>query len=188
MTQFQVIQGDSYKVGLNEIQGLEAIMREIITPVETELKDRVYWNDCQFEQAEYKSRDGFIAHTHNCGGLELWITVPKCEEYNFPFLEFGECDDAECECCQDGECSYEIDGHLDAALRIFFKFEGIDQETGEMEFYLCASGGNGDAPYFRTKYQADLFETEFTCKSVEGLKRQGNAAVKKLLKLIRSSK
>lgn len=183
------------KVGLNEVEGLTEVLTQALAPIETKLRESIYWHDktTMIEPVEYKSRDGFIPHSHNCGGLAIDLVLPKCEEYEFGFLEFGECDECGTEalgldrygapkqCGYNGdECASESNGHLDAHLRIWLKFEGIDAD-GLMEFYLVMSGGNGDAPYFREKYQPVLFETSFTAKSLAGVKRQASIAVKKLL-------
>lgn len=174
---------DFTKIGLNEVKGLEEVLRELVASIEAHLKDNIYWNECKFDQAEYQSRDGFIAHSHNHGGLELGVVIPKCEEYDFEFLEFGECDSDECD--HDHSCDYEDEGHLDAYLRIFFKFEGFCETTGKMKFYLELSGGNGDAPYFRTKYLADIFSIEFEAKDFKELRTKGKIVVNKLLKVMR---
>lgn len=188
---------NSYKIGVDEIVGLKQAMMEVMAPIQASIKDRIYWSDVDLGEAEYKSRDGFIAHSHNCGGIMIREVIPKCEEYDFGFLEFGECDmcgTAECvndkgepiQCGYKGmECASESDGYLDAQLRIWLKFEGYDEETGELSFYLYCGGGNGDAPYFRTKYESDLFEASFTCKSVAGLKRAASKHVKALLAVIK---
>jgi hypothetical protein len=173
---------ESYKIGVDEIEGLKAAMIEVMKPVQASIKRRTYWSDVELEEAEYKSRDGFIPHSHNCGGIQLDEVIPKCEESNFDFLEFGECDDEECN--HEQECGYESEGHLDAKLRIWLKFEGYDEETGELSFWLYCGGGNGDAPYFRTQYETDIFEASFTCKSVAGLKRAAAKHVNALLKVI----
>lgn len=173
---------NSYKIGIDEIVGLKQAMKQVMAPIRQALKDKIYWNDCSLEESEYKSRDGFIPHSHNCGGIELMVIVPKCEEYAFKFLEFGECDDDECN--HDERCIYEDEGHLDAKLRIWLKFEGIDEETQSLQFYLYMGGGNDDAPYFRARCEADIFEAEFTCKSVAGLKRAASKHVKALLKIV----
>lgn len=179
-----MIDKTAYKIGMNEIKGLEKAMRDVIDPIRAALVDKMYWNeDLKFEQVEYVSRDGFWAHDDNFGGLQIQTVIPKCEEYNFDFIDFGECDCAENGCTDDG-CLSEQDGHLDAALRIWFKFEGLNEKTGELSFYIYAGGGNGDAPYFRTKYEHDIFEASFTTKSLAGIKRAASKHVKALLKII----
>lgn len=178
--------GNSYKLGMQEIIGLEFAMREVFKPVQELIAESAYWTDSDslVDTVEYKSRDGFIANKHNCGGLQIRIVVPKCEEYDWSFLNFGECDD--CKPGDNGQCGYngqeclsESEGHLDAALRIWFKFEGI--EGDELKFMLYVGGGNGDAPYFRSHAETDIFEAEFTCKSVAGLKRAASKHIKALL-------
>lgn len=177
------------KVGLNEIQGLKPAMLRAVKPIQAWLKESIYWDLCEPAESEYNSRDGFIPHSHNCGGLEFSVIIPSCERYEFDFLEFGECD--ECgkdtkagdplQCGYQGqECDSESEGHLDAKLRIWFKFEGL--EDGTMTFWLYAGGGNGDAPYFRTQYETDLFEASFTAKTLTEFKIQAARAVKRMIK------
>lgn len=189
----KVEMGQSYKLGMDEVVGLEMYMRAVFAPISEHITNLAYWTteDKLVDTVEYKSRDGFFANKDNCGGLEIRIVVPKCEEYDFDFLKFGECD--ECGKSEytegDGQCGYEgvecasqNEGHLDAALRIWFKFEGL--EDGTLKFYLYAGGGNGDAPYFRTKAEADLFEASFEAKSLAGIKRAAAPHIKALLKVL----
>lgn len=178
----------SYKIGSQEIEGLEAEMHRLMKPVLDVLRDKMYWNrEAEFETVEYKSRDGFIAHSHNCGGLMFHAVIPECESMEFGFLSFGEwdgthyCDETDIENCN---CSEAQDGEYDAAIRIWFKFEGI-QEDGSLKFYLVVAGGNGDAPYFRTQYEETYFEAEFSCKSISGLKRAAAKHIKAVLKLLK---
>jgi hypothetical protein len=178
-----VIDRSSYKVGVNEIEGLLPAMRTAMEPVRAALKDRVYWNDCDTRESEYKSRDGFMPHSHNCGGAEIHVIIPKCEESSFPFLEFGECDDEECSHRDEagsGECPAECDGHLDASLRVWLKFEGLDDE-GTMRFWLYMGGGNGDAPYFRTQHEATVFEEAFEAKTISQFSQKAKRCVARLL-------
>lgn len=183
----------SYKTGINEVKGLAKALETLLKPIQKHLKEHSYWNDCAIEHTEYLRRDGFIPHSHNCGGQQIYLVIPKCESYEFDFLEFGECDvcgTAECvneagepiQCGYEGqECASESDGHLDAALRIWLKFEGFD-DKGKMQFFLYAGGGNGDAPYFRTHAEVDLFESSFTAKNLTELKTKGRKHIQKLLK------
>ena len=173
---------NSYKVGIDETLGLRQVMLDLMQPIQSAIKENVYWNDVDLDTVVYKQRDGFIPHSHNCGGIQISVVVPKCEESSFHFITFGECDDAECD--HDQSCAYEDDGHLDAMLRVWFKFEGYDQSTGELSFYITCNGGNGDAPYFRTKASEDYFEASFTCKSVAGVKRAAAKHIKALLAIV----
>lgn len=174
---------NSYKIGINEITGLEVTMRDVMAPVLSILKSNIYWNDdLNFEVNEYKSRDGFIPYSHNLGGIELNVIIPKCEESNFSFLDFDECDTPDE--CQD-ECSCDSEGHLDSKLRIWFKLESVDQDTGEMQFYLYMGGGNADAPYFRNGREPTIFESEFSAKSLDDVKRKAKSHVNKLIKIIK---
>jgi len=177
----------SYKVGVDEIVGLKAAMQSAMAPIRALLRDKAYWDrELSFSDLEYKSRDGFSPYAHNCGGVEMGLHVPECEKYDFDFLEFGEwdgehyCDGTDKENC---ECPYGVDGEYDAYLRIILKFEGIDDD-GSFNFYLNISGGNNDAPYFRVSKMPDLFEAEFSCKSVAGLKRAAAKHIKAALKVV----
>jgi len=171
---------ESYKIGINEVEGLRETMTTLMKPVQAALKENVYWNDVDLDQAEYKSRDGFIANSHNYGGITINLVIPKCEEYEFSYLEFGECDTPE-EC--EDECICECEGHLDAALNIWFKFEGLNKD-GSADFYLCLHGGNGDAPYFRTKYSTDIFGTEFQATGILDLQSKAQKHIETLIRLI----
>lgn len=169
----------SYKIGVDEIEGLRAALVDAISPVTKALKSKIYWYDeIEINDLEYKSRDGFIPYSHNFGGVKIGLHIPECESYEFDFLEFGEPEINE----ETGE-PFENEGELDAYLRIIIKFEGFDDD-GYMTFYVNVSGGNNDAPYFRVKNMPDLFEAEFRCKTVSGIKRASNKAVKGILKLM----
>ena len=175
----------TYKIGMNEVQGLEASLNKCLEPLKKLLEEKIYWSKVEFERAEYLRRDGFIPHSHNCGGLQFNVTIPKCESYGFGSIEFGEVTDDDLKDCKNDqereevEQSYEDEGHLDAHLSIWFKFEGFN-ESGEMKFYLVASAGNDDAPYFRNI--PTIFETDFTVKTLKQLEFRGLQAVKKLIK------
>ncbi len=175
---------DSYKLGVDEVVGLKDAMKKVMTPIRDLLRSKAYWDEnLNFSSLEYKSRDGFIPYSHNCGGVELGLHVPECEKYDWDFLEFGEMTE---EYHRDID-PYENEGELDAYLRIILKFEGIDDE-GNLQFYFNVSGGNNDAPYFRVSNMPDLMESEFTCKSIEGLERAASKHVKNAIKLIRGEK
>jgi hypothetical protein len=184
----QIDQGNSYKIGLDEVVGLKTAMLKLFKSIEKAIKQHVYWNEGSLiDEAEYKSRDGFIPHSHNCGGLQIWTVIPKCEEYNFGYLEFGEWDGEHYSDCTEPDtcdCGTDSDGEYDASLRIWFKFEGYDKETRDLNFWLYLGGGNNDAPYFRTAHETTIFEASFSCKSIKGLERAASKHVKALLKII----
>ncbi len=193
MKRYKLVKTNSYKVGMNEVQGLKAAMLSAMKPVVELIQGKAYWTDKNnlLNEAEYTSRDGFIAHSHNCGGIQLDLIVPKCEEYEFSFLDFGECDDSECECRDpngSGECGYDTEGHLDAFLRVWLKFEGVNPDNDKLQFYITVHGGNGDAPYFRTKYSNDYFEASFEVASVAEFKKIAPKHLNKVLKLIGGGK
>ena len=179
MSRIEILPNNSYKIGVDEIEGLKAEMNKVFEPIVALLNDKIYWRNGDIvTEAEYKWRDGFIPHSDNCGGIQIRQVIPRCEEQEFSFLEFGETDCAGNECDPDC-CSCDDDGQLDSFLRVWFKFEGI-QEDGSLKFYLYMGGGNQDAPYFRT--EPTIFEAEFSCKSVAGLKRASSNYIKLLLK------
>jgi hypothetical protein len=194
MPLLKLIETHHWKTGVDEIAGLAEALEDVLRPVQEALAEKAYWDNCTMEETEYKSRDGFIPYKHNCGGREITLVVPSCEQYAFGFLSFGECDECGKESDAAGnplqcgfggqECGYEAEGHLDAKLRVWLKFEGL--ENGVMQFWLYMGGGNGDAPYFRTGHEATVFEQAFTAKSLAGVRRQGAAAVRKLLKVVAS--
>ena len=175
---------NSHKIGVDEVIGLKAEMLKLMKAVQKQIKRNVYWSNVELEESEYKSRDGFIPYSHNNGGIQIIEVIPKCEEYSFGYLEFGECDECGVKQCGYMECASESEGHLDAKLRVWLKFEGVNKETGELDFYLYLGGGNGDAPYFRTHAEKTIFESEFSCKTVKGLIKAAHPHFKKLLKVM----
>ncbi len=193
--QYRPFTGFDSKVTIDQLPGLEQALHDALMPLAAILRDKAYWApDLKPEATEYRSRDGFIPFSHNCGGMELRLHVPLCEQYEFSFLEFGECD----ECGQDTvdgipqqcgykgqECASESEDHLDAYMRIWLKFEGLDSD-GLLNFYLVMEGGNGDAPYFRSKYLPTLFEASFTCRTLKGFKRASAKALRDLAKVVQS--
>lgn len=114
----------SYKTGVDEIVGLADAMRLSIKPLLDHLNELDDWcGDGWFkmESAEYKGRDGFIPHSHNFGGVEIGAVVPKCGEYNFSFLEFGEIEREPGQSDEDWDAQRDIeesDGHLEAVPKL----------------------------------------------------------------------
>lgn len=182
------VKKDSYKIGVEEIEGLEQAMRLIMAPVRKAVQEHVYWGDVELSVTEYKSRDGFIPYSHNLGGIQLCEIIPECESGSFKFLTFGEwdgehyCDGTDKDNC---DCSTGTDGEYDARLRIWLKLESVDVTTGKMSFYLVVCGGNGDAPYFRTHSEETYLETEFSCKGLKGLSKAASKHIQKVLKLLK---
>lgn len=172
--------GNSYKVGVDEVVGLKDAMQNVMQPILNVIREKAYWDSrLEFDVMEYKSRDGFIPYSSNCGGVVIALHVPECEQYDWGFLEFGEMTEEYTR----NEDRWENEGELDAYLRIILKFEGIGND-GNMSFYINVSGGNNDAPYFRINQLPDLYEGEFTCKSIAGLKRRSAKHVRAILKLV----
>ena len=169
----------TYKIGMNEVEGLRDSILKAIEPMVEVLSDSMCFGDQSIEDAEYTRRDGFIPHSHNHGGIQMHVHLPKCQEYDFSWIEFDEyetnCEEGNC-----GECDVCCDeGHFDAFVKFWFKFEGID-EDGNMQFYINLSGGAQDAPYFRTV--PTLAETEFTAKTLKQVETKGRQAVLKIIK------
>lgn len=190
---FKIEMNRSYKLGMNEVVGLREAMIKAFKPIVDALQEKTYWHEnLKSEDAEYTSRDGFIANSDNRGGLIIDLVLPSCERMSFDHLvEFGECDGCndDCSACtsqpnSSGECMAEVENYLDARLRIWFKFEGVTDD-GKLQFYINACGGNGDAPYFRIENLTDLFEASFTASSLEGIQRASAKHINKLTKLIR---
>lgn len=165
------------KTGMNEVVGLEKTLQKVLKPIQKALQDKIYWDTVSTRVTEYKSRDGFIAHSHNHGGLELCYIIPKCEEYSWNTIEFGEYE-------TDQDAENDNEGHYDAKIRIWLKFEGID-DAGYMQFYLVMSGGNNDAPYFREAHSGTYFGAEFKSKTLKGIDLVAKKHINKLLKLIK---
>lgn len=178
---------DFEKVGLNEVEGLKAVLKNLVRPLQKSLGHPIYWDEAvSFAENEYNSRDGFRAHSHNCGGYELKILLPSCERYSFPFVAFEECEDSECNCKLedgDGSCPEEADGGLDSILRIWLKFEGIN-ENGVMSFYFYMGGGNADVPYFRSGREATIFGESFQATDLKQVRKTGGRIVRKMLKVM----
>lgn len=177
---YTILKHDSYKIGMDEIEGMEKVLRTALEPVRQDFASCVYWGDVEIESTEYKSRDGFIPHSNNCGGVSIELIIPKCEELDWGFLEFGECDGS---CPPDEYCSCDNEGHLSAKVRVWLKYEGVDGD-GNHAFYLYMGGGNGDAPYFRTKDEKTIFERSFVANDLQALEREAKVAVSELLKVI----
>lgn len=169
------------KIGIDEVDGLKCAMKDVMQPILDAVNEHIYWTKAEFNESEYKSRDGFIPYSDNCGGIEITTVIPSCERDNFEYLVFGECDDEECD--HEQECVVECEGRLDAKLRVWLKFEGLNEQN-KMQFYLYLGGGNGDEPYFRTKYEATVFESEFQAKTIAEFKREAKKHVTKLLEIM----
>lgn len=176
----------TYKIGMNEVAGLETSITKCLEPLKQALTKKVC-EDITFESAEYLRRDGFIPHGHNCGGLQFNNTIPKFMACEFCKLEFGEVTDDDLADCktdeerEELEQSYSDEGYLDCHLSIWFKFEGFNDD-GEMMFYLVASAGNNDAPYFRNI--PTIFEVEFKCNTLKQLENLGTKKVNAMIKKI----
>lgn len=179
-----------YKVGVDEVVGLKTAMQKVMQPVADALGEIQSWGDrdwFKLEELEYKSRDGFSAHSHNHGGIEISSVIPECGQMDFPMLawpEYTPSDKGMSEDAQDEERETEaVEGYLDSHLRIILKFEGIDETTGHLTFYINACTCD-EAPYFRLKYSSDLFESEFTCASVKGLERASARHIKAMMRVL----
>lgn len=177
-----------YKYGLDEMPSLKSEMIRSLNPIKKILEDRIYWTDSiNLKNVEYKGRDGFIPYKDNCGGIEIMQIIPMCELHKFNFIPRTECDYSFTGCQCENTCvcdkEHECDEHCDHKLRIWFKFEGLDNK-GNGQFWLYCGGGNGDAPYFRVKHEEDIFEHSFKAKNVADFKIKAKKAVSKLLKVM----
>jgi hypothetical protein len=190
MIKVKINQGDSYKVGVDEVVGLERVMRHVLKPLLGALNDANSWSGdgwVKFDKAEYKSRDGFIPYAENCGGVLIDGVIPSCGISDFPGIEGNEFEPSS-PTLTDDEYQAELEsaegeGHLDSHLRVFFKFEGFD-DKGHMKFYLNAAYSN-EAPYFRHhKHSVDLFEVEFTASTLVELNAKAPKHVARCIKSI----
>ena len=190
-----IVEGNSYKIGMDEVMGLENMLNQVVKPLQDILLKKVYWmNEVNFNKREYKSRDGFSAYSHNCGGIEFREVIPECEASSFNFLEFGEVDsddidgyssmsDEEKEIARDKEVDDSI-GYFDSALLIGISFEGFNKK-GQLQFYIYLSGGNGDAPYFRTKSLTDIFDASISAYTMVDAQKKLTLQINKILKIIK---
>lgn len=184
---FKIIENKKYsKIGFNEVSGLGPAMMQAMKPVLEFIQKKIYWGNIKeyTSEAEYVSRDGFSAYSHNLGGIIISFTAPKCEADSFPFLIFGDVEESEREenmTDEDWEnyCeSVDSDGHLDYHFRLFFKLEEVSDN--ELKFYINVSGGNNDAPYFRNI--PTLYENEFTASSLAEVVSRGKRIFTDLVK------
>jgi hypothetical protein len=179
----------SYKIGLNEVIGLKDAMREAMKPIQDLIKEKTYWIDeVEISESEYKSRDGFIPHSNNCGGLEIFQIIPKYELDNFDCIPVTECTEYDNDGNETDLGNHECDENCDHSLRIWFKFEGIElQGEGKsvLKFWLYMGGGNDDAPHFRTKHEKTIFEYDFDAIDVKQFKFRAKEAVKKLTEVLK---
>jgi hypothetical protein len=192
-TAIQVKQGNSYKIGMNEVVGLRESMLKVMKPLQEALQQAQGWGSpedwFEMNDAEYTSRDGFIPHSHNCGGIQINQVIPECGSCDFPKLDFPEFEpdhdgmtDKELDQQRDSESG---DGLLDAHLRVWLKLESVEKLTDGnclMKFYLVASNCT-EAPYFRHRTARDLYECEFHAVT---LKQFENTAAKKIKELIKA--
>lgn len=194
MNNIQIKQGNSYKVGMNEVIGLKEAMTAVMLPLQAALRDAQSWSSnadwFEMNEAEYKSRDGFIPHGHNLGGIQINQVIPECGQSDFHNLDYPEykpTSDDMTEEQQEIERQTEAgEGYLDCHLRIWLKLEAVDLLSDGsyiMKFYLIASNCT-EAPYFRHKAARDLFECEFQTCSLEAFKRKATAAVKRCIKAV----
>lgn len=158
---------------------LDSTLKQAIASLKAYLKDKMYWSSCDFESVECRSRDGFIPYKDNCGGYQIHEIVPYCEHGDNSVLDEY--------CYENGELldDFDSDGHYDKGLYIIFKYEGLD-DKGNHVFYINASYGNNDAPYFRTKHLPTIFENEIKGKSLSVIKNKLDKTVKVLINKLKS--
>lgn len=171
-----------YKYGIDDMQPLKSAMLHALVPIQLHLQKNIYWSNVCIDYTEYKSRDGFIPHSSNCGGVEICEIIPRYELYDFTFIPVTECWEPNEKYEGDLE-NHECDEHCNHKLRVWFKFEGLDDKGNGM-FWLYCGGGNGDAPYFRVEHEQDIFEHSFKAKNVADFKIKAKKAVSKLLKVM----
>ncbi len=145
------------------------------------------------ENFEFQSRSGFIAHRHNCGGLDLMALsdvaslmgsgehfgtvieqwTEKAWDYNREYVA-KENPTVDAESDEFYDLTYSASsGDYDAiAWRVRVMYEG----NGVLRIYTMF---DKDAPYFRFDSDCQL-ETEIRFKTISGLERQLKALTKKV--------
>lgn len=151
------------------------------------------------EAFEFRRRDGFIPHSHNCGGLDLFAdttvaylmgsgehfgtvieqwTEDAWDDARKDLLERatedGETVDVDSDEFYDDTYRYCSDEYLGIAWRVRVMYEG----NGRLTVY---AGYDTDAPYYRFRGKfAHLFEETIQFKTLSGLKRQLERMTKRL--------
>lgn len=169
--------------GLNEV--IKTWLESLTMPFEAQSES--------IENFEFRSRDGFSAHRHNCGGLDL-IAITDIAGMMGSGSHFGTAIESWVESNWDNtrndlikdnpEMDHESDEFYDlvyqscsgdydtVAWRVRVMYEGL----GVLKIYAMY---DKDAPYFRFNSPV-LFETEVRFKTLSGLERQLNALTKKV--------
>lgn len=174
-----------YGDNFDDISGLKEVCRDFLNNVMNN-DHRLYGSN--IDELEYKSRDGFIAYNHNCGGLDL-ITIHYMidiqyeglgtsqdekieklinEKLNMVKRENFENSEVFEQAQDDIFCS--VYDAIGLRIRIMYQGNGVLKIYTEVDF---------DAPYFRFRDQASqTYEIKF--KTIAGLKTQLKKITKKI--------
>lgn len=178
------------------VEGLDAVLRDwldsLTEPFEPQSKS--------VDAFEFKRRDGFIPHRHNCGGLDMILITDVSSligsGYHFGLKIEQWVDDqwnqANEEIAKD-EPELHAASNTDKGRDAFFDrvYEYCSGDYSAIAWRVrCMYEGNGvlkiyagydkDAPYFRWSGEVD-FETEVRFKTLSGLKRQLDRLTKKVV-------
>lgn len=178
-----------------ETQKLDEVIREWLDGLSMPFEG---WG-LSVEAFEFRRRDGFIPHSHNRGGLDLFIqttvsslmgsgehfgtAIEQWTEDSWDAArkdlleqakERGETVDTDSDSFYDDTYSYCNDDYEGVAWRVRVMYEG----NGRLTVY---AGYDTDAPYYRFSGEySHLFEQSITFKTLSGLKRQLERMTKKL--------
>lgn len=172
--------------GLNEV--LKTWLESLALPWDA--------HSVSIENFEFKRRDGFIPHRHNCGGVDLFTCtdvaslIGSGEHFGLSIESWvdDQWNDANDEIAkQSPELHAKSDNDngefFDACYEycsgdyssIGWKVRAMYEGNGVLKIY---AGYDKDAPYFREGLND--FETEIRFKTLSGLERQLNALTKKV--------
>lgn len=177
-----------------ETHEFETIVREWLETVSMPFEASV-----KVEPFEFRRRDGFIPHSHNMGGLDLYTitdvaglmgsgshfgtAIEQWTENSWDAArkdlleqakERGETVDVDSETFYDETYQYCSNEYETVAWRVRVMYEG----NGKLTVF---AGYDTDAPYFRfSGPYSSLFEQSVNFKTLSGLKRQLERMTKKL--------
>lgn len=176
------------------VEGMDEILRDwlegLTEPFEPQSKS--------IDAFEFKRRDGFIPHRHNCGGLDLLVIshvaglMGSGSHFGLKIEQWVEdsWDNARAELKRQAEERGEtVDTDSDSFFDDVYQYCSNDYETIGWRV-RCMYEGNGvlmvyvgydkDAPYFRWNDVAE-FKAKITFKTLSGLKRQLDRLSKKVV-------
>lgn len=184
--------GEKQTDNIETVSELNDTLKEWLETIDMPFDDV---SELSIENFEFRSRDGFSAHSHNKGGLDL-ITVTTIDRLVGSGEQSGleiekwvdtQYDETYKQVVEDNPTldsqSDEFYNELDASFcndydAVAYRIRAMYEGDGVLRIY---SGYDKDAPYFRFK-GAVSFEVEIKFKTISGLKRQLKAVKNKLEK------